>query len=183
MIRKLEIEEVNKLYKKHIKIDFPTFERAPCYIIKKNMKKGIEEGFIYKEDYKELAYAFVSISEEAVLISLFAVFNKNRGNGIGTKFLKELLEYYNTKKAIIVEVERTEDKKKKEERMICKKRVDFYERLGFKLYKDIKYKLFGCSYYLMVYGEKILLREEIIHYVKKIYGDILNKYQRFLKIK
>lgn len=176
MIRKLEMKEVGKTYRKHVKKDFPPIERPPCYVIKHNIKKGFKEGFIYVDEGKgeELGYAFNSISEEAVLISLFAVFDGNRGNGVGTKFLKELLEYNN--KATIVEVEKPEYAKNDEEKKICDKRILFYEKLGFKIYKDIDYTLFGFPYYIMVYSKNdILSEEEIVKQLKIIYSSTLRK--------
>jgi len=178
MIRKLEIKEIGKLYRKHIKKDFPPIERPPCYVIKHNMKKGFKEGFIYVDEGKELGYALNSISEQAILISLFAVFDGNRGTGIGTTFLKELLEY-NDNKATIVEVEKPEYAKTDEEKKICEKRILFYEKVGFKIYKDIDYCLFGFPYYIMVYSKNaILSKEEIIKQLKAIYSSTLRERYR-----
>ena len=108
MIRKIEINELPEIYRNHIEKDFPPEERAPYFVIENNMKNNLQEGFIYVKEGIELGYSLNLISEEGVLISLFAVFDGNRGSGIGTEFLIEILKNYKTKKVILVEVEKPE---------------------------------------------------------------------------
>ncbi len=184
IIRKLEINELEKLYKNHIEKDFPPIEIPPCFVIEKNMKNEVQEGFIYLNENIETAYAINSISEDAVLISLLAVFNGKRGIGIGSKFLKEIIEYYHTKSSIIVEVERPEDAKSCEEKNICEKRISFYEKFGFVIQRDIDYSIFNAPMYLMVYSNENIIKENIIKQVKIIYSLVLRKkFQNMLKIK
>ncbi|MCL2859133.1 MAG: GNAT family N-acetyltransferase [Oscillospiraceae bacterium] len=184
MIRKLELNELDKLYKNHIKKDFPPMERPPCFVIKNNIKKNVQEGFIYVNEDIELGYVITSKSEDSILLFLFAIFNGNRGNGAGTEFLREIIKYYNNKKAIIAEVERPEDAKSYEGKIMCEKRILFYERLGFTIYKDIDYTIFGIPMYLMAYSNENLAKEDIVRYIKAIYGVTLSKqFQNMLKIK
>jgi len=184
MLRKLEITEISELYSRHIKRDFPSSERAPCFVIKNNMKNNVQEGFIYSKDKEELGYAINSISEESVLISLFAVFCQNRGQGVGTEFLAEVIDKYNDKKVIIVEVEKPELAKEDTQKIVCEKRISFYKKLGFKMYKDIDYKIFGVPMYLMAYSKEALGREEVIAEVKKVqYKSIRKELQNMVKIK
>jgi len=183
MIRELEINELNKLYKEHIKNDFPAVERFPCFIIKSNMKNNLQEGFIYVDENKEQGYAINSISKEAINISYFVIFKENRGRGLGTNFLKEIINHYNNKKVITVEVEKPENAKTEEEKIICEKRISFYEKLGFTIRKDINYSIFKLPMYLMVYSNGNLSKEEIIKYVKTIWDSILKiGFKHMLKI-
>jgi len=184
MIRKLELNELSNIYREYIRKDFPKRERPPCFVIKNNMKKNAQEGFIYVEEDIELGYAINSISTYAILISLFAVFEGNRKKGIGTKFLQEIIKNYDNKKAVIVEVEKPEDAKSDEQRILREKRISFYERVGFKICKDIEYNIFGIPMYLMVYSKDELTKEEIIKYMKEVYGFTLRKeFSHMLKIK
>ena len=182
MVRKLEIKELGKLYRKHIKRDFPPIERAPCFVIKRNMKNNVQEGLIYVNKNEELGYSINSVIGEVVLISLFAVFNGNRGSGIGTKFLEEIIKYYDNKRMIIVEVEKPENAKSYEEKSVCKKRISFYEKQVFEIRKDIEYSIFGLPMYLMVYSKEKFQKEEIINQMKIVYGLILrSRLQNMLK--
>ncbi|MCL2383560.1 MAG: GNAT family N-acetyltransferase [Oscillospiraceae bacterium] len=158
-------------------------ERPPCFVIKNNMKNNIQEGFLCVEKDTELGYSINALSEEAVLISLFGVFKENRGKGIGTKFLKEVIEKYGDKKAIIVEVEKPENAKSEEEKTIREKRISFYEKSGFIIYKDINYMIFNNSMYLMVNSSEEIAKEDIIRHMKEIYGRTLRKqFQNMLQI-
>ena len=184
MIRKLELDELGKLYRNHIGKDFPPRERPPCFVIKNNIKKNTQEGFIYVDNDTELGYAITSISEYAVLISLFGIFNGNRGKGSGTQFLQEIIKHYDNKKAIIVEVERPEDAKSGEEKIVCEKRISFYEKVKFTIHKDIEYSIFKVPMYLMTHSKENLTKEDIIKYMKIIYGITLRKrFHNMLQIK
>lgn len=181
MIRKIEIEEIKELYKNHIKKDFPINEIPPAFTIKSNMKRQISEGFILVENSASLGYSIATITDESVVITLFAIYQNKRGAGIGTKFLKELLEYYKDKKVVILEVEKPEDAKTSDARIICERRIHFYENVGFKIYKDIDCILFGVPYYLMVYGDGNLSKEDIIGHMRKSYElSLRSKFKPFI---
>ncbi|MEG0315062.1 MAG: GNAT family N-acetyltransferase [Erysipelotrichaceae bacterium] len=85
---------------------------------------------IYKIYYEELnneVVAFIATFQlnNYSYIDHFAVSDKVRGTGIGSKFLKEYIK--STNKQIILEVERPINN-------IAIRRINFYERLGFNLY-------------------------------------------------
>ena len=184
MIRKLEIAELNQLYNEHIKQDFPVNERPPCFIIKKNLNNKLQEGFIYIYENEESGYAINSPVGELVLISLFAIFEEQRKKGRGTNFLRELIKYYDSKRTLIVEVEKPEKASTKEQRIVCEKRILFYESVGFVIYKDIDYKIFGVEMYIMIYSKTALAQEDVIEDVKSVYTQMLGRgFQKMLKIK
>jgi len=175
MIRKLEIEEVKNLYREHIKKDFPKNERPPSFVIKNNLKNNIQEGFIYVKDDTELGYATIYLSEESILISLFGVFEGSRGKGIGTNFIKEICDHYDTKKSIFVEVEKPELAKSEEGKKVSERRISFYKKAGFSLYKDIDYTIFGVPMYLMASSKKKLSEGQVITEMKTIREKVLKK--------
>lgn len=180
MIRKIEHKELKKIYKEHINYDFPPHERASYYVMKRAMKKGLQEGYMYHNKEEDLGYAFQFISKHTILISLFAILNGKRIQGIGSQFLKELIEQSNNK-TIIVEVERPQDLKTEEEKNIAKKRIRFYEKLGFTLYHDIAYVIYGTPYYIMVHQkEEHISKEEIIKQIREIYRATMNKRFQFM---
>ena len=182
MLRKIEISELNQLYSKHIKKDFPTNERPPCFIIKKNIENKLQEGFIYREGNEEFGYAINTLTDEIVLILLFATYSNKRQKGKGTSFLKELIQYYADKKVLIVEVEKPEVAQDEKQRIICEKRISFYEKSGFVIHKDIDYSIFGVPMYLMTYSKDKLDREEVIINIREVYSKTLGKtFQGMLK--
>jgi hypothetical protein len=89
-----------------------------------------------------------------MLISLLAVFQEFRGEGIGSAFLGDICEMYSDKQGIIVEVERPEDADTDEERHKRIKRIEFYKRAGFCMVDDVEYSIWDIPMYLMVFSPK-----------------------------
>jgi len=174
MLKEINSNNFCNLYSQHIVNDFSDDQRPPYDIIKKNIETGYSEGFIYVLDNKEMAYAINTISDNKVVISVFAVFNSFRNSGIGTSFLVELLDYYSDKKIIIVEVDKPEQAKTTEEKVVCEKRISFYERAGFIIHKDIEYSIFGIDFYLMTYSKDKLEKKDVIESMKAVYKQTLN---------
>jgi len=132
---------------------------------------------------EQLGYSINAISNDAILIVLFAMNENVRGQGFGTAFLTEMIAHYQTLNVhtIILEVERPEDAKSETERMIREKRIAFYERVGFVLRSDITFKTFTVPMYLMVYQteqktkDECFSKEALIVSVKKLYEIMVGK--------
>ena len=109
MLEKIKFKEFKRLYRTRMVQDFPSNERPKLQGFRKRMLKYNEEVFIYSEDNKEKAYLIVDeLEENYILISFLAVYKEYRGQGIGSKLLKEIREKYQNKKAILLEVENPE---------------------------------------------------------------------------
>lgn len=83
--------------------------------------QAFSPNFIY-ENGNLIGYACFWEFDEFVFVEHFAILKNMRGTGCGSRFLKEFSESKN--KPIVLEVELPENE-------IAKKRISFYERLGY----------------------------------------------------
>jgi len=181
-IRNANNENLEELYRNHIEKDFPEEERASLGRFLELSKNGLQDVLIYSEEGKDIAYCVVATVSEYLLISLLAVYDEYRGKGFGSKMLLEVKEYYSDKSGIIVEVEKPEDATNEAEKVMRERRIAFYEKAGYVLFRDIDYILWEVPYFLMVNG-KSLSSEELVNEVKQIYGKLLRpQHQNKLKI-
>jgi GNAT superfamily N-acetyltransferase len=150
-LRKLEAIELKYFYK-IIERDFASGEYPPLDALNNQIREGRQEGLVLCDGSDDFAYCFCAASpdHDYVLISLFAVFQKYRGQGIGSTFLEELHTRYAHKQALIVEVERPEDAHTAEERDKRLRRIAFYKKAGYRLIKGINYIIWGIPMHLMV---------------------------------
>ncbi|MFR8144226.1 MAG: GNAT family N-acetyltransferase [Clostridia bacterium] len=173
MLEEISLEKAKQIYKEHIKKDFASNEIKPYWLYKKLLKEKTDKFYIYKEETIEKGYIICSSEKEYVLITHLAVFKEYRGSGIGTKMIQALKNQFLKDKAWIVEVE-TEKQAHNEEDMInIKRRIHFYEKLGFCKYPEIKYDLFGSSYYIFALypdNQNILEAKEVADILRKIYN-------------
>ena len=176
MLKPIDIQSLPSLYKQFISKDFPPIERAPLFAIKRNFKKGNQEGYLFIYQNTEVGYTINTITDECIMIALFAIFPEYRFQGLGQAFVREILEKYQDKKAIILEIERPELAEDEADRAIREKRLAFYEKNGFRVYRDIEYVIFGVPMYLMVYSEVQLDKAEVMEMVYRLYREILNKH-------
>ncbi|HEY9060671.1 MAG TPA: GNAT family N-acetyltransferase [Pseudobacteroides sp.] len=149
-IRTIIEQELKGIYNK-IERDFAANEYAPYEVLYQQIRNGAQEGMFLCKDEQDVAYAICAGSNKNryVLISLLAVYEQFRGQGIGTVFLKELCNKYSDKLGIIVEVEKPEESTSKEEEDFRKKRIDFYEKAGFRLIPNINYSIWDVPMHLM----------------------------------
>ncbi len=171
MIKKLEENRWEELYKKHMQIDFPQNELYSLNaFLKEKEKKNV---YIYEENGIEKAYLVTGENENIIFIFYFAVFAEYRSKGIGSKFLKEYISMVKNGKTIVLEIEdpsKTEDKKEYQKR---DRRKSFYEKLGFVHEKRIKEYYFFEYYIILTFGKKLPIKE-IEDGVKDIYNVITN---------
>lgn len=153
MLRKIDFKEFKKLYKNHIIKDFPENERPSFWGFKKRILKQNESVYIYEEKSNDKAYIILKQLDRYIFISFFAVYEEYRGEGIGTKALKELEENIENKKGIVIEVENPKYAKNEEEEKLQKRRIKFYERLGFKKIEKLEVSLV-VEYKIMIKAEK-----------------------------
>lgn len=119
MLRKIEeVKALKKLYKEHIQKDFPKNEYPPYFLLKYYLKKGKIEAFLLEEEGKEKAYCINCKANQYVLVLLLAVYQECRGEGIGTKLLSEIKNYYKQEKGIFLEVEIPKEAKEEKEKLV-----------------------------------------------------------------
>ena len=147
---------------------FPQNERRDYPSQKALLSVGKYRPFVFKENDEVLALMATWEFADFVYVEHLAVDNKLRGKGVGTELIKNYLN--NCKKRVFLEVEPPNCE-------ISKKRISFYEKLGF---------CFNDFYYLqqplnpgdlpfrlniMSYPESISERE-FEKYKKDIYKEV-----------
>lgn len=184
MLKKIKFKEFKDLYRKHIVQDFPSSERPNLEGFRRRIIKYNEQVFIYEENEIEKGYCIIADLDEYILVSFLAVYKETRGQGIGTKILKEIEEKYSNKKGIILEVENPEFAENEKEKNIQEKRIKFYQKSNFKIVPILNVKLFMVNFKIMIYQkEKQEINiQEVIDKMKEYYSKIINK-KRFNYIK
>ncbi len=103
---------------------FPSDERRTLSAQREVFNDGRYDFFTVEIDEEVVAILAVWDLGDFLFIEHFAVIERLRGSGVGTKLLQEYLSMKNKK--IVLEVEHPKT-------VIAKKRIRFYERLGFNL--------------------------------------------------
>ena len=149
-LRAVPYDAIADLYAR-IERDFPTpAERPPLTTFRRYVKSGAAEAFDVLLGAQSAAYAACTWGEESVLCSFLAVEPAMRAHGIGSQVLRRLCAYYESAKALIVEVEQPELAEDETDRLQRERRIAFYERAGFKLVPGIDYTIWGIPMHLMV---------------------------------
>ena len=177
MLKKIKFKEFKDLYRKHIVQDFPSSERPSLEGFRRRIIKYNEQVFIYEENEIEKGYCIIADLDEYILVSFLAVYKETRGQGIGTKILKEIEEKYSNKKGIILEVENPEFAENEKEKNIQEKRIKFYQKSNFKIVPNLNVKLFMVNFKIMIYQKekREINIQEVIDKMKEYYSKIINK--------
>lgn len=177
MLRKIEFKGFKDLYRKHIVQDFPSSERPNLEGFRRRILKHNEQVFIYEENETEKGYCIIDDLNEYILVSFLAVYKETRGQGIGTKILKEIEEKYSNKKGIILEVENPEFAENEKEKNIQEKRIKFYQNSNFEIVPNLNVKLFMVNFKIMIYQKenKEINTQEVIDRINGYYSKIIDK--------
>ena len=175
MLRKIKFKEFKDLYRKHIIKDFPENERANLGKFWKKILNNKEEIYIFEEDKIDKGYCIIGKLSNYIFVDFLATYKETRGQGIGTKILKELIEKYSNYN-ILLEVEESESAKNEKEKNIREKRIRFYEKSNFKIIKGVKinYSNF-VTFNLMIYPPNEINKQQIQGILKQFYSNILDK--------
>ena len=181
-IRRMKPSELWGFYK-HIEQDFSEDEHAPYAVLYEQLQNGIQEGWVFCDGDRDLAYSICAASNanEFVLVSLLAVYPEYRGRGIGSVFLKAMNEKFADKQAILVEVEKPELSKSAEDRSSRVKRIAFYEREGFYGIPGIDYAIWGVPMHIMakpMIASKETVDDGIGQFIHAIYLQLMG--ERFI---
>lgn len=171
-IRLLDSEEVTEIYREKMPGDFAAGEIKPLKRILELSKQG--RYFCYgifetgKGGEEMVSYCFLVTSEkkDAVLLDYFAVGNKLRGKGYGSRcfaMLKEKIKNHNLGN-LILEVENPGFGADEKERELRRRRIAFYIRNGMTL-THLRIFLYQVEYLVMTCDQKQMLKtaEQIYH--------------------
>lgn len=153
MIQKTDLahtHQIDAFYDQHMQSDF-----GHAALTRDNFASLLDQGllavFTYTQDCTEKGYVICLEKDEYVIILFFAAYPAFRGQGVGTRFLRELGEYYRHSKQIVAEVETLDNAADEKEAAIITRRIAFYERNGFVLLGGIKEWLDGQAYHIMIF--------------------------------
>lgn len=185
MLRKANLKEFKKLYRKHIIKDFPREERRSLNKFKKRVTRGSEEVYIYEEDGKEKAYTIVAVLNNYIMVSFLAVYKEFRGEGIGTKLLSEIKDNFSNKKGILLEVEDPDFSKDQKEEEIRKKRIRFYKKSNYNIVDGVKISSHSIIFDIMILNisNTKIDKQEIAKELNDFYINIFKRYDKTLSFK
>lgn len=185
MLKKINLKEFKNLYRKHIVKDFPREERRSLNKFKKRITKGKEEAYIYLENGKEKAYTIIAVLDNYVMVSFLAVFKEYRGEGIGTKLLKEIKDNFSNKKGILLEVENPKYSKNQEEKEIRERRIKFYEKSNYNIVDGVEVNSHSIMFNIMILNinNKEINKQQISKEINDFYTNIFRRYDKDLSFK
>lgn len=148
-IRSMQPLELPAVYRR-VARDFPPIEYPPLSKMRALLARGAVEGVLCERQGLPAAYAFLLCAAEAksLLLLLYAVEPEMRGLGVGSSFLRALLERASGTAGLYAEVEKEELAPDAAERQTRARRIAFYERLGFSRVEGLYYSIYGVEMHL-----------------------------------
>lgn len=159
-----------KLIKRLYTTAFPAEERAPFWILAGKSKKEFVDflsvrsdadfiGFVYIVNYKDLSYLF-----------FFAVDDKYRGQGLGSRILEEVRARYSDRRLFLA-IEQLDKNADNYEMRV--RRKNFYQRNGF---RDLNCRIREASMYYSALGttDKEIKDEEYRCLMSRYFGKFLS---------
>ena len=165
----MDWQKMKRLYRKA----FPANERKPFGLIKQKAKGSESDVFMLCENGEFMGLAITMMAEDLVLLDYFAIHEKKRGSGFGSKALRLLREQYAGKR-LFLEIESVYEKTDSlEEMQTRKRRKSFYLQNGL-TEVGVMAKLFGVNMELLGFDCKVTF-EEYRGLYRKIYGTWAEK--------
>lgn len=178
-LKKIDLKEFKKDVYDDYCLLFPKEERKNYMLLKKNYSDKILNIYKIEDDEEYIGFMmFNSIYDSKILqFDYFGIKPQYQSMGYGSKAIKLLKNYMIDYDCIYGEVEKLGLGITKEENNLRKKRVKFYENLGFyKLNCDLElYKVIYTPICLVL--NKKMNDEKIIDDAFKIYNSILGEYK------
>lgn len=129
------------IYPEYIKI-FPKEERKELKTIEQNYDKKITKLIKICEYNQFIGFFIINTIKNSQYVQLdyFAILEKYRNKGYGTKAIQLLKKQMETYDGIFVEIEKLGLGKDKQDNLLRERRAKFYENLGFeKLNSELKW--------------------------------------------
>lgn len=173
-IRILNREEIARLHKDHMQVDFPASELKPLAMILDACEKGFYrvEGFFHNDSL--IAYACLAAVPEKpdhpVLLDYLAVVRGRRDEGWGSRVLDVLRQAY--PHGILIECEAVQTAQSTEDRANRERRIRFYAKNGAVL-QAFDVTLFGVRFSILRLGgnDHPNARESMLNLYRVILGE------------
>lgn len=177
LITKVGLEKAVEIFKNKVMNDFLEDEIPPLFVFERCIKDGTFECYMYEHDGEESGYIVTRKRDDLVFLLVLAIDEKMRGKGLGNAMVEEFKESVKDRKIILLEAENPEATEDEKEKLIRKKRIRFYEKLGFKVTENLKYLLVDIDYKILYYfldnSGKTLETKDAMEYMEKIYEGVL----------
>lgn len=149
-LKLLDLEELRALYRRRLREDFPPAELRPFSSMEYLMNKGAYRCFEAREEGRPLGYALCAVEQGgAALLDYFAVEPYLRGQGVGSRFLRELKALDFGVPYLLIEAESLESAQTPAETEERSRRLRFYRRCGC-AGTPVFSLLFGVEYQILV---------------------------------
>ncbi|MGM9992092.1 MAG: GNAT family N-acetyltransferase [Candidatus Bruticola sp.] len=181
-VRAVSFWEMKDIYEKYSKITFPPEELEPWDKVESLCAQNRYLGWgLFNEEEELCSYAFFSISPHGLyLLNMLETRPDKRGLGYGKQILKKLKEDF-ASHPIFIEVEAPETAANEAEKIMRKRRLNFYYRLG-ACDTSIRASLGGVLMYILVVNKEPfeLNIQEVSQELSLHYLDIYNPTSRIL---
>ena len=179
-LKRLNKEELARLYADHLTEDFPKSELKPLRGMLALMDLGRYDPLLVVEDGAAVGYAMVWLptGQTGGLLEYFGVFPALRSGGLGSRILTLLAERYGQ---IFGEAEKP-NAPDAAENDLRRRRIAFYERNGFRVL-DYECALFGVHFNCLYRGPQTDDRAvEALH--RSVYADYFTPahMERFIQL-
>lgn len=128
----LTTEQIRKIYREEMVLDFPDDERKPLMMILKSRAEGTYACFGAFDSDSLVGYAFYAVHGQDYLLDYLAVVRGMRDRGIGSQILLLLANQLEESASVLVEVEDPRSADTEEEAQLRRRRMRFYIRNGFR---------------------------------------------------
>ena len=177
LITKVGLEKAVEIFKNKVMNDFLEDEIPPLFVFERCIKDGTFECYMYEHDGEESGYIVTRKRDDLVFLLVLAIAEKMRGKGLGNAMVEEFKDSVKDRKIILLEAENPEATDDEKEKITRKKRIRFYEKLGFKVTENLKYLLVDIDYKILYYfldnSGKTLETKDAMEYMEKIYEGVL----------
>lgn len=157
-VKKLNMAQVISTYRHFLVKDFPEDEQRPLIGMLKGMVMGNYECLGAFENGEMRGYAFFIKHENDYLWDYLATCKEIRNKGLGTAFLKKIMEYYKDADSVIGEVEDPDSTDDDAEKKLRQRRLDFYLRNGV-IDTNVRACTFGVRFLILQAAGKPQKRE------------------------
>ena len=184
-IGELTESEIKSIHQRYMKEAFPPSELKPVSNILNLKKKGVYFCYGLFADGNLVGYSFYFRPvSHAQLLDYYAMLPQVRSQGYGSAFLQLFARQY-PEIITIAEVENPAATKDRAEADIRRRRVNFYERNGFRL-TGVFAQLFGVEYAIMAQNAADAAEDEILTLVKELYQTLfpfpVSKMKRLVRV-